>query len=244
MPENTNRSNRPASAPQAHRPPAAEWQDAKSVQSGVRAGVHGMAVPRSDTSGTVCGRAIRRAGPALRAAAGALAVGGSTPSRCAASPATPTSPDPIREREVRAAPNPGMHGDCCASTHPSSAATSSACSGPARPRRAPLVHLAVVVREVANEPVPEHAGGDARAHAPEHESPPAPHIEQHGPRQLLRHPGALEESIEAVVGDTRLEHQARLARAGAARRRAATRHRARNCGRGAGSRGIPGRRCA
>jgi len=56
---------------------------------------------------------------------------------------------------------------------------------------------------------PNTPRGHARAHAPEDEAPAAEREQQQRRRQLLRHPGALEESIEAVVGDSRLEREAR-----------------------------------
>src|ERR1700732_2886627 len=70
-------------------------------------------------------------------------------------------------------------------------------------------HSAVVVREVADQPMPENAGGDACAHTPKHKSPAAPCIEKNGPRQLLRHPGPLQKTIEFVPRNSRFDTDAR-----------------------------------
>src|SRR5690242_17185974 len=60
-------------------------------------------------------------------------------------------------------------------------------------------HASVVVREISDEPVSEHAGGDARADAPEHEAPAATPIEEECPGQMLEHPGLLQESVEMIM---------------------------------------------
>src|SRR6185503_13859649 len=68
-----------------------------------------------------------------------------------------------------------------------------------------VMHAALVVGEVTDQPVAEHAGAHARAGTPEHVSPSTPQVEGERPRQLLNHPGTLEKPVEPVFGDTRLD---------------------------------------
>src|SRR5918994_7989432 len=77
---------------------------------------------------------------------------------------------------------------------------------PVNRRAANLAHqLAVIVSEMTDRPVAEDRSRYARTDPPEHEGPAAAHEQQRCQRQLLRHPGALEKPIEAIMRDARLD---------------------------------------
>jgi hypothetical protein len=68
-----------------------------------------------------------------------------------------------------------------------------------------VAHAAVVVREVSDEPVTGDARCDTCTHAPEHEPPSTPGIEEHSPRELLCHPRSLHEEEKAIIRQVRLD---------------------------------------
>ena len=64
-----------------------------------------------------------------------------------------------------------------------------------------------IVGEVADQPVPRHRGGDAHRDAPHQPRHAAEREEQHRPGKLLRHPGAIDELVEAILGDAPLDDE-------------------------------------
>ena len=65
---------------------------------------------------------------------------------------------------------------------------------------------------VADEPMHGDARRYAYEHAPHHPRQAADHEQYQGQRQLLQHPGSLQEAIERVVTDTRARIKTRRAR--------------------------------
>ncbi len=55
--------------------------------------------------------------------------------------------------------------------------------------------------------MPRHRGRDAGGNAPHQPWDSTDSEEQHGPRQLLGHPGALDEPVEAILGDAALHDE-------------------------------------
>lgn len=60
---------------------------------------------------------------------------------------------------------------------------------------------AAAVGQVADEPVTHDRGRHAGAGAPDHEPPAARQIKRRRDRQLLQHPGPLQEAVEPVLPD-------------------------------------------
>jgi hypothetical protein len=65
--------------------------------------------------------------------------------------------------------------------------------------------LAVIVREVTDQPMPEHARRDSRAESPAHESGTAERIQRDRQRHVLSHPCALEKHVESIGPDSWLD---------------------------------------
>jgi hypothetical protein len=51
----------------------------------------------------------------------------------------------------------------------------------------------------------KHAGRQPSTYAPEYKAPPAPRSECRNPNQVLSHPGAIQPSVKAVIGDPHLD---------------------------------------
>jgi len=66
------------------------------------------------------------------------------------------------------------------------------------------VNCAMVMCQMTDEPMAEHAGSHASAHCPPHESPTPDGIKKKRQGELLRHPCAFQKSIETILGDSRL----------------------------------------
>src|SRR6516165_1926798 len=63
---------------------------------------------------------------------------------------------------------------------------------------------AAAMGEMPDQPMARHAHAHPHADAPHQPACAADRVKQYGPRELLEHPGALDESIEPVVGEPRL----------------------------------------
>jgi hypothetical protein len=73
-----------------------------------------------------------------------------------------------------------------------------------------MVHAAVVVGEVTDEPVPKHASRDAGASAPEHKAPAIKGEQDPRRRELLQHLRAFHKPVEVVARNSRLYLDRRL----------------------------------
>src|SRR5581483_262824 len=58
---------------------------------------------------------------------------------------------------------------------------------------------AMVVSEIADQPVSEHRGGNSGAHAPPDKAPTADEVEEQGRRHLLCHPRFFQYAIEVIL---------------------------------------------
>ena len=58
------------------------------------------------------------------------------------------------------------------------------------------VLVTLIVRVITDQPMTQDARGNTSTNAPEHEAPASAKVQDDSGRYLLRHPGALEESIE------------------------------------------------
>jgi hypothetical protein len=63
----------------------------------------------------------------------------------------------------------------------------------------------MIVGEITDHPMTDDSGGDSSTHAPKNIAPTAPRKEQERPRQMLRHPGSLKETIESIERDPWLD---------------------------------------
>src|SRR5207247_9385723 len=63
--------------------------------------------------------------------------------------------------------------------------------------------LSLLVREMGYSPMHRRAGCDAYKDTPHHKRPSAQPIQNESDRNLLQHPGAIEEPIEGIVANSR-----------------------------------------
>lgn len=66
------------------------------------------------------------------------------------------------------------------------------------------VNCPVIMCQMTNQPMTEHAGSHAGADRPPYESPTAGGVKKKRQGELLRHPCAFQKSIETILRDSRL----------------------------------------
>ena len=116
---------------------------------------------------------------------------------------------PARIRLFGSKPDPGRLGERVMVVVPSLAHRDQAGTGKigclnAGPLHDPFAGTGIV-GEIGNRPVSGHAHEDAAKHAPHHPGPSTQGEQEQADRKLLKDPGLLQESIEAIAGNFRFD---------------------------------------